>query len=282
MATVEVATVEVATVEVAVVMRLMTYNILCGGKDGESTARLEQVCTLIRQVAPDVLVLNECNDFERDGFRTFYRLERELGMRGVFAPASSGYHVALYLRGAAPGTVQPVEVRVLERALHHTAIAARLTVAGQPCTVVATHLCPFSGEARVTEAQHLSQLFADEPLFLLGDLNSLSPHDAPQLQSQSWLPRRRVRHELAGGALDTRAIAVIEAAGLVDVFHAAGNLAPTALTRSRPGWQEYQVRIDYVFASGEAAATVKHVERVDGAQADAASDHYPLYVDVSL
>lgn len=256
----------------------MTYNILRGGRDGESTARLEQVCTLIRQVAPDVLVLNECNEFERDGARTFHRLERELGMRGIFAPASTGSHVALYLRSA-----QLLEVRLLERALHHTAIAARLISHGQQLTVIGTHLCPFSGQARVAEAQHLCQLLGDEPLFLLGDLNSLSPHDASRLQPEAWLPRRRVRHELAGGGgLDTRAISVLQAAGLVDLFHAASSGAPTALTRSCAGWQEYQVRIDYVFASGTAAASVRHTERVDSAVADAASDHYPLYVDVSL
>lgn len=255
----------------------MTYNILRGGKDGESSARLEQVCTLIRQVAPDVLVLNECNDFERDGFRTFHLLERELGMRGLFAPASSGYHVALYLRGA-----QPVEVHLLERELHHCAIAARLTAAGQQYTIVGTHLCPFSGEARVTEAQHLSRFFGAEPLFLLGDLNSLSPQDAPGLQLDGWLPRRRVRHQLAGGGADTRAIAAIEACGLVDVLHAAGSAASTALTRSCPGWQDYQVRLDYVFASAAAAAGVKRAERVDGALAETASDHYPLFVDVEL
>lgn len=258
-------------------MRLMTYNILRGGKDGERTARLEQVCALIQQVAPDVLVLNECSEFERDGLRTFYRLERELGMRGLLAPASSGYHVAVYLRSA-----QPLEVRWLDRELHHAAIAARCTAGGQQFTVVATHLCPFSGEARVTEAQQLSRFLADEPLFLLGDLNSLSPHDAGALSSQGWLPRRRVRHELAGGGLDTRAISALETAGLVDVFHAAGNTAPTALTRSCPGWQDYQVRIDYVFASAAAAPSVQRTERVDGALADAASDHYPLYVDVQI
>jgi exodeoxyribonuclease III len=260
----------------------MTYNLLRGGKDGDSTARLAQACTLIRQVAPDVLVLNECSDFERDGFRTFHRLEHELGLRGLFAPASSGYHVALYLRGAAPLEIRPLEVRLLERELHHTAIAARLTAGSRQFTVVATHLCPFSGEARVTEAQQLSRFFTEEPLFLLGDLNSLSPHDAAQLTTESWLPRRRVRHQLPGGGLDTRAISVIEACGLVDVLRATGGAAPTALTRSCTGWQDYQVRIDYVFASPTAASAVVRAERVDGVLADAASDHYPLYVDLEL
>jgi endonuclease/exonuclease/phosphatase family metal-dependent hydrolase len=91
-----------------------------------------------------------------------------------------------------------------------------------------------------------------------------------------------VRHELPGGGLDTRAISVLEAGGLVDVFHAARQTAPTVLTRSIPGWQDYQVRIDYIFASKDAAASVTHAERVDGAPADAASDHYALFVDAEL
>ena len=47
---------------------------------------------------PDVLVLQECNGFELDGFRTLYAVERELGMRGVLGQAQSGFHVALFVR----------------------------------------------------------------------------------------------------------------------------------------------------------------------------------------
>lgn len=46
--------------------------------------------------------------------------------------------------------------------------------------------------------------------------------------------------------------------------------------------EDYQVRIDYVFASPSAAERVTHVERVSLAQVEVASDHYPLFVDVAL
>ena len=257
----------------------MTYNILRGGRDAESDARLGQVCTLIRRVAPDILVLNECNDFERNGFRTLHRVEREIGMRGLFAPASSGYHVALFVRRA-----QPVEVRLLDTEVHHSAIAATLDLGEIRCTVVGAHLCPFSGDVRVSEAQQLTRFLGEGHVFLLGDLNALSPADTPQLRTDAWLPRRRVRHELAGspGVLDTRAVGVIETCGLIDTFRAAKASAPTVQTTLCPGWQDYQVRIDYAFASFGAAERVRKTERIDGPLAEAASDHYALALDVEI
>jgi len=257
----------------------MTYNILRGGRDAESDARLGQVCTLIRRVAPDILVLNECNDFERDGFRTLHRVEREIGMRGLLAPASSGYHVALFVRRP-----QPLEVRLLDAEVHHSAIAATLDLGELRCTVVGAHLCPFSAEVRVSEAQQLTRFLGDGHVFLLGDLNALSPHDTPRPHSNGWLPRRRVRHELAGspGVLDTRAVSVIEACGLVDTLRAGRAAAPTVQTPLCPGWQDYQVRVDYAFASFGAAERVRRAERIDGPLADAASDHYALAIDVEI
>jgi endonuclease/exonuclease/phosphatase family metal-dependent hydrolase len=258
-------------------MRLMTYNILRGGRDGEDDARLAKVCTLIRSVNPDILVLNECNDFERDGFRTHYRVERELGMRGVLAPASTGFHVGLFLRRG-----QLMETHFLNRELHHAALAATVEHDGVRWVLVAAHLCPFGGDLRLGEVQQLSRFVRGDHVVVLGDLNALSPADAALCQTADWLPRRRVRHQLAasGGKLDTRAVSALEECGLIDVCQQAGAAAPTAQTRLLPGWESYQVRIDYVFGTPAFAQRVTHAARIDGDLADAASDHYPLVVDV--
>jgi exodeoxyribonuclease III len=259
----------------------MTYNILTGGHDALGDARLGKVCDVIRSVKPDVLVLNECNGFEQHGYRTFYRLEHELGMRGVFAPSSTGFHVALFTRVG-----RLVETQLLDAQMHHTAIAARLDIHGEHVFIIGAHLCPFGGETRVAEIQHLLRFVGKEHVFLLGDLNAISPHDAAACRTQSWLPRRRARHQLAGGGgvLDTRAIATLEDCELIDTFRAKfGSAAPsTCLTRLRGGWEDYQVRIDYVFATRAASERVVLCERVDGPLADEASDHYPLFVDAEF
>jgi exodeoxyribonuclease III len=260
-------------------MRLMTYNVLTGGRDGGSDTRLGAISETIRSVAPDILVLNECNGFEQEGYRTLYRLEAELGMRGVLAEAHSGFHVALFIRRG-----RLLETRSLQREVHHAVLSATLELDGTVLRVIGAHLNPFGGDARLLEVQHLIRYLREEHVFILGDLNSLSPHDAGAYQPQRWLPRRRARHLLAegGGRLDTRAIAALEGAELVDVFRQRGATEPTALTRLGADFEDYQVRIDYVFATARAAERVTRVERVSGELVEAASDHYPLFVDVEL
>jgi endonuclease/exonuclease/phosphatase family metal-dependent hydrolase len=163
-------------------------------------------------------------------------------------------------------------------------LSATLEVSGVVVKVIGAHLCPFGGDARLLEVQHLIRFLRGEHVFILGDLNALSPHDTGLCDPSGWLPRRRARHVLAEprGQLDTRAVSMLEGTELVDVLRAQGNGAPTVLTRLGEDWQNYQARIDYVFATAKAAERVRRAERVDGALVEGASDHYPLFVDVDL
>jgi len=82
--------------------------------------------------------------------------------------------------------------------------------------------------------------------------------------------------------VDTRAVAALDAAGLVDVFRAAGagrvETAPTAL-----GGPEFSgMRLDYLFASPALAAYVRSCRVVESPDADRASDHYPVVADIDL
>jgi endonuclease/exonuclease/phosphatase family metal-dependent hydrolase len=259
----------------------MTYNILTGGRDGTSDARLGKVCELIRGVNPDVLVLNECNGFQEQGFRNLYRVEHEIGMRGVLAPASTGYHVALFVRSA-----RIIETQCLDQEVHHAVLAAKLELSGQRFAIVGAHLSPFGGDTRLVEVQHLIRFLREEHVFVLGDLNSISPRDAASSRLDDWIPRRRARHLLFGsanpGTLDTRAISALEQSDLVDTFAADASAAPTALTRLGADWDGYQVRIDYIFATPNAAERVVRRERVDSALAHATSDHFALFLDAAF
>ncbi|HTV20749.1 MAG TPA: endonuclease/exonuclease/phosphatase family protein [Polyangiaceae bacterium] len=260
-------------------MRVMTYNVLTGGRDADGPGRLHLIADTIRHVNPDVLVLNECNGFEQEGYRTLFRMEAELGMRGVLAEADTGFHVALFHRVG-----RLTEARLLSREVHHAVLSATLEVAGTTLRVIGAHLCPFGGDARLLEVQHLIRFLREDNVLILGDLNALSPHDVSRYQPERWLPRRRSRHLLAeaGGKLDTRAISALEEAELVDVMHARGGADPTVLTRLGAGHEDYQARIDYVFASRASADRVTRAERVSGGHVEAASDHYPLFVDLSF
>lgn len=257
----------------------MTYNILTGGLDEDGTDRFDPIIEVIRGQAPDVLTLNECNHFERDGYRRFYAFERALGMRGVLGVAPSGFHVAVFARQG-----EVVQHEVVSDWVQHAILRVKMRVAGEPFTVVSAHLCPFGGEIRLSEAQYLAgSTRSNERGLVAGDMNALSPLDVGHYQPESWAPRRRARHWLpGGGGLDTRAIAVMEDAGLVDLARRFGlPFKPTALTplRNAPD-SPYSVRIDYLFATPPLAQGLRSVQVIETPLTDLASDHYPVVADV--
>ncbi len=233
---------------------------------------------VVRGEAPDILTLNECNHFERDGYRRFYAFERALGMRGLLGLAPSGFHVAVFARNA-----QFVHHELTADWVQHAILRVDMLHDGRPLTVVSAHLCPFGGEIRLNEAQFLAgSARDDERVLIAGDMNALSPHDVHHYDPSTWAPRRRARHALpVGGPLDTRAIEVFEHAGLVDLAHKhALEFSPTALTPLRAGSSRYEVRIDYLFATPALAEGVHSVRTIRGPKADYASDHYPVVADM--
>ncbi len=258
-------------------MRLMTYNLYTGGRCVSGPQRLEALRAVIDEAHPDVLALQECNGFEADGGRSLFWLERQLAMRGVLARASSGFHVALFFREATL-----LQAHALDEEMHHALLACRVELRGAPMTFLSAHLCPFSGEARLHEcAQLLRFVRDDQPCFVLGDLNSLSPLDPPP-PLERWPARRRARHLRADtGQLDTRALSYLARCGLVDLAAAGGGVpAATCQTPLRAGHADYQVRIDYILANAVAASGPASCRRWESEAAQSASDHYPLVADL--
>jgi endonuclease/exonuclease/phosphatase family metal-dependent hydrolase len=249
-------------------VKLMTYNIY----DGAPGERRELVTRVIAAEQPDVLVLCECNDFERDGQRALHELEQALDMRGLLLTVDSGYHLALFVRR--------MQVRAFHRLsgqFQHGAFLAELSHGGRELSVIGTHLCPFGGEARLLEARRLAARVQGE-LALLGDLNALSPHDAAHHDPGAWLARYRARHQLGDDPrrLDTRALSVLEQAGLQDLFlrahpGAVATTRPTRLLSDRPAQ-----RLDYVLATAPLADRLQDCRVVDGEAAQLASDHLPV------
>jgi endonuclease/exonuclease/phosphatase family metal-dependent hydrolase len=257
----------------------MTYNILTGGRDGSDESRWPLIVQQIREAQPDLLVLNECNEFDSNRNRNLHRMEREIGMRGVLAHADTGFHVGIFSRDAAF-----VESHA-SSSLHHAMLEARLAWREHDISLVGVHLCPFGGQNRVAEAELLTRLARQDTwVFIAGDMNAISRHDAESCAYEQWVPRRQARHLLPDrSAIDTRAMAVLENAGLVDLAHHAGvNSLPTALTPLRTDHANYRLRIDYVFGSERVAKHLQTVAVPNTDNAKRASDHFPVVVDVAL
>jgi len=255
-------------------MRVLTYNLLAGQAD--DAARLGEATLLLRAAQPDVLALNEATALTQGDGAPLRALEAALGMHATLGVARSGYHVALLVRAAIPEHVE-----VIDSGVTHVALAATLRWGSHQLQVVAAHLDPFSPVKRLQEVELLlTHLDAHRPSLLMGDLNAISPRDAATARPETWVERYRARHLDEAGALDVRALELLERRHLVDVHAAlhAQTLPTRPTTRYATGDRPSQ-RLDYIFASSELARTATTCVPFEHPNANTASDHLPLYAD---
>lgn len=248
-------------------MKFMTYNILKGG-EGRFAALLE----IIEGQAPDVLALQECNGFDGDGQARLTQLRRRLGMDATLATSDSGYHVALLARADRFEPLPP------PAGLVRAAACAVVELGGLRLAVASLHLDPFDAGVRVRELQAIRAATGGaEHTLWMGDFNAISPRDVSAHRPETWQPRYRQRHAGVGVEIDSRALAETEAAGLVDLAaHLSATPAVTRPTRLYAHRDMPHQRLDYLFASAALGARVKHVEVVDDAMTQMASDHLPV------
>ncbi|GAB4101710.1 hypothetical protein GCM10028790_07280 [Micromonospora taraxaci] len=265
-------------------LRVMTWNIRTGGRDRGGSDRLDRVVQVIEEQAPDVLALQELRGFDRDGLMG--AVADRVGMTPHLARSCFGQPVAVLVRPP----YRVVDTGTLRRPFHHAAARVVVDTAAGPLTVFGTHLYPYSGGRRRMEVDWLAAAMRRSrgPLTLLtGDLNSLDPtvdHSARLADMPTLYRRRHLRR--GGGAVDTRAIARLLAADLVDLWPACNVGAPEADGHTVPtgfGGAEFAgMRLDYLLGTRALAERVRDCRVIRGGAADTASDHYPLLATVDL
>ncbi|WP_405426002.1 endonuclease/exonuclease/phosphatase family protein [Micromonospora sp. NBC_00617] len=262
----------------------MTWNIRTGGADRGGADRLDQVVRVVNQQMPDVLALQELRGFDSDGLMAI--VAGRVGMTPHLARSCFGQPVAVLVRPP----YRVLAAGAVRRPFHHAAARVVVSTSAGPLTVLGTHLCPYSGGRRRMEVDWLVGALrrAPGPLTLLaGDLNSLDPtvdHTARLAGLSALYRRRHVRR--GGGAVDTRAIARLLAANLVDLWPSSNVGAPEAdglTVPTRFGGAEFAaMRLDYLFGSSAVAERVRGCQVIRGGPADTASDHYPLLTTLDL
>jgi len=262
-------------------MKVMSYNSLFGGFDGDDARRHHLQIQAIREVGPDVLLFQEAKHYDRDGGQRLYEAERAFGMRGLLALAPhTGQNTGVFLR-------QGIELLSFEQDgthFHHAATIVRARVPGfePPITFVSVHLCPLSPHVRLTEVSHLFQLAAPDRLTLVGgDFNSVSPHDS---EPSDWatLPAHHRSRYLSpdGRSADRRVLHALYQAGYVDVAHRLGaHEAPTVPGAAFQNTEFIPFRSDYFLASHALAERAIHYAVIKNSLTDAGSDHYPILAE---
>jgi exodeoxyribonuclease-3 len=265
-------------------MKLLTYNTLSGGFDGADDRRRKLQHEVIRKENSDVLLIQEAKNFDADGARLLFEMERALGMRGLLGIAPhTGQNTAIFFR---PG-IEPISFEVDAVHFHHAASIAQLRIpdCGEPITFVSVHLCPNGPTLRWREASYLvPHANPDKLAVVAGDFNSVSPHD-PEPSGWDKLPSHfRARYILPGQkTADRDTLRTLYDAGFVDVAHQLGqNNHPTVPGGAFTSAEFIPFRCDHVVASSRLAVKATHYRVIKDDWTDAASDHLPIAVEFSL
>jgi exodeoxyribonuclease-3 len=246
-----------------VTLRILSYNIRRGG-----AGREQPIAAVIQSVAPDIVVLEEATRPD-----VVERIARDTGMDQWGARA--GKSLAFMSRQ-----------RVTSFAARRPAISRHAFLEIVPpmtsWRVFGVHLSAV--HAAWTERRRLFELHAllravaasgHGPHVLVGDFNTVAPGDIFDVRR---LPTRlRALVWLSGGHIRWRTIATVLAAGYVDSFR---QLHPTDVGYTLPT-PDPHVRLDYAFVPGAFAHHVRSCEIVRTPDVAAASDHFPLLLEIA-
>ncbi len=258
-------------------LTVLTYNI----RNGAEPDRLDRVLRVVTAHHPDILALQELRHFDTDGGRRLGTVAAATKLVPYLARSRFGQPVAVFV----PTGARVLRARPVRRPMHHAAMAVTVATDRGPLTVIGTHLNPYSGWRRRWEARWLAGRVRRERLALvMGDLNTLDPWTDHTDRLRALDPQFRGRH-LRRGTVDTRAVAVLAEAGLVDLFRRAGDPAGpdhTAPTTDGGGTEFSRMRLDYVLGTPGIAELTRDCRIISGGDAENASDHYPVLAEFDL
>ena len=251
-------------------MRLLTYNLLEGGLPAEgSPDRLGAALRVIDSADADVVAILEARHWRRSRREAFRRAGSALGMRGILAPANSGFDIAVFSRLPIVRWVNHGPDTVF---LHTTVSVDLVTPAGETVTVFVTHLRP-EHEGRWQEARLLLNWvrpYRKRLCAICGDFNALAPGDP--VASQLIWPGSEL------GRREPRLIAAVRRCGWIDCFRERNPRAPGYTL----GAGRRVARVDYIFASKRLATRLRGCAVVAHPEVLSASDHSPVWAQFEV
>ena len=246
-------------------LKLLSYNVL----EGALPPRLPAVLGVIASAEADVVAIQEARHWRHNRREMFRRVSRQLGMRGVLAPANSGFDIALFSR-------LPILSHTnhgLDTMLLHTTLSVDLRApTGETVTVFVTHLRPDYPSRRREMRLLLEWMrpYRTAHCLMCGDLNSVMAGDP--------IDHRRIWRTSELGQGPKGVIAAIERAGWEDCFRLHNPRAPGFTLGAR----RRVARVDYIFASKTMAARLHACRVLRHPELLTASDHSPIWAEFDI
>ncbi len=251
------------------IMRLLHYNVLY------ETVHLQLLEEIIAETNPDIISLNEVQAEEIEALQKWYAT--------AFARTSKeGRHYgnALAWKQPLPMYAQQAFIKGLKTPL--------VSADFGDYNIYCTHLAATEGEERrMQEVQQIISLLpAEKEVLLVGDMNSLSPHDGYDTAVLEAAMRKH-GHVKFGIPVQFQVISELERQGLVDIMRARGCQETTVPTTEGISAEEkaqhfMPLRLDYVFGTAGIAGKATKAQVLKNSFTEKCSDHYPLLVDFGI
>lgn len=254
-------------------MKLMSYNIWDGAPD-----RLSKVVEVVQNESPDYLTVNEANTFSAHNNKILKEFASKTGFP-YFDLALSGemdYHVAVFSKF-------PLRNVVKLQPLARACLIAEINVPIGLISIASLHLTPFTEDMRHPEIDLIlrAQKTAENRI-LMGDMNSLSPHDNYSDSIIKNFDNVLLTKFTKGGRLRFDAIKKIEESGYYDCAVIKKKSSdPTVPTSIASKSDHGRMRLDYAFVSKPLTDYIDNYSVISNELADTASDHYPIIIELS-
>ncbi len=255
-------------------MKLMTYNILDGGIE-----QTDLLIKIIRKQDPDILVLNEANTFEKNDNERLKYFSNRLNMpyyHLALCGDGDDYHVALFSKYKWQDIV---EIKNLMRAC----IIAEFNTNIGKLKVAGLHLTPYKEELRLPEIRSIVNHFKDNDLnIVMGDMNSLSKNDNYKANFIDEFNDKQKEKFTKDGQIKYEVIEIIKNSGFIDsAVYLNKNKDNTVPTLSNKDAAHATLRLDYIFVTKHLQDRLSGYEVIKNNDADLASDHYPVIVNLT-
>lgn len=253
-------------------MKLMTYNILSGGKD-----RLPLIIKAINEVKPDYLTINEANTFASNDNQVLKEVAKTINLP-YYEIALSGeynYHVTSFSK-------YPFKKVIKLQPLMRACVVGLIETELGEISIASLHLTPYSEDLRHPEIDLiLGYQKQYENRILMGDMNSLSPDDAYDQNMVKHFNEMQMKKFTKEGKLRFDAISKILSSGYTDTAVKLGkNKDYTAPTTINEYEAHSDMRLDYIFMSESLVLYLTSYSVIKNETTNKASDHYPVVVEL--
>lgn len=257
-------------------MKLLLHNVFEGCND---PGRFIKLINYIRRQNPDVLGLNELNNWDADNSAKLNRFLKDTGFPYyVFCKSKSGFNMAIFSKF-------PLENhKILSKGFRTGAAIAELKTPEGVFTIAITHLHYKNEALRLRELQLLqNELKNRKNVIVMGDLNSLSPHDISDKEKLLIFMREKGITKFGSNKLQTSVITKLLTDKYVDALrHMSQKHEYSVPTRVNTDQDHFmRLRLDYIFISKDLKKNLRQAEILRNRTTHTLSDHFPMMVQIA-